>query len=82
MVQRFTGSGRAFVAIAHNRNLLRMQLSFGAAWTAEWAFTVALGVLAFRNGGAAAVGLVSFLRMAPPCVARPGGEHSRRPVRA
>ncbi len=51
MLQRFRGSGQAFAVMAHNHNLARMQFSFGAAWTAEWAFTVALGVLAFRNGG-------------------------------
>jgi MFS family permease len=71
MLQRFRGSGRAFAAVARSPNLLRMQLSFGAGWTAEWAFTVALGILAYRNGGAAAVGLISFLRMAPPALLAP-----------
>lgn len=54
--QRLRASGRAFIAVAHNRNLMRLQLSFGAGWTAEWTFTVALGVVAFRQGGVAAVG--------------------------
>ncbi|HEX4755030.1 MAG TPA: MFS transporter [Candidatus Dormibacteraeota bacterium] len=68
---RLRASGRAFIAVAHNRNLVRLQLSFGAGWTAEWAFTVALGVVAFRQGGVAAVGLVSFLRLAPPALIAP-----------
>jgi len=68
---RLRASGRAFIAVAHNRNLLRLQLSFGAAWTAEWTFTVALGVVAFRQGGASAVGLVTFLRLAPPALIAP-----------
>ena len=71
VLQRFRGSGQALAVVAHNPNLARMQLSFGTAWTAEWAFTVALGVLAFRNGGAPAVGLVSFLRMGPPALLAP-----------
>ena len=54
MRKRLAGSARAFSATAHNPSLLRAQLAFGAAWTAEWAFTVAIGVVAFRDGGAAA----------------------------
>ena len=50
-----------------------MQLSFGASWTAEWAFTVALGIVAFRDGGAGAVGLVAFVRIAPSALFVPLG---------
>jgi len=69
--QRLAVSGRAFVAVARAAHLRRALLSFGAAWTAEWAFTVALGVVAFRQGGAAAVGLVAFARMAPSALVAP-----------
>jgi len=55
----------AFASNARNPNLRRAQLSFLGAWTAEWAFTVALGIVAFRDGGATAVGLVGLLRMVP-----------------
>jgi MFS family permease len=48
-------------------------LAFGATWTAEWAFTVALGVVAFRDSGATAVGVVGFVRMAPAAVLSPLG---------
>jgi nitrate/nitrite transporter NarK len=48
-------------------------LSFGATWTAEWALTVALGVLAFRDGGPTAVGIVAFARMAPAVLLAPLG---------
>ena len=54
-----------------NGNLRRVQLSYFAAWTAEWAFTVALGIVAYRDGGAAAVGLVGLLRMVPSAVVAP-----------
>jgi MFS family permease len=70
---RLRESARAFRATATNRNLRRMQLSFGATWTAEWAFTVALGVVAFDQGGAAAVGLVAFVRTAPAALLSPVG---------
>lgn len=69
--QRFRGSSRALVAIARNRNLVRVQLSFCAAWTAEWLFVVVLGVVAFRAGGVTALGLIAFLRMAPPAILAP-----------
>jgi MFS family permease len=68
---RLGAAAGAFVSNARNADLRRAQLSFGAAWICEWAFTVALGVYAFRQGGAAAVGLVLFLRMAPAAVMAP-----------
>lgn len=68
---RLGESARAFAATARNRGLLRAQLAFAAAWTAEWAFTVALGVVAFTDGGAGAVGLVAFVRMAPAALLTP-----------
>jgi MFS family permease len=71
--RRLAESGRAFSATARNPSLLRAQLAFGASWTAEWAFMVALGVIAFRDGGATAVGVVAFARMAPSFVLTPLG---------
>lgn len=73
MRKRLADSARAFSDTARNPNLLRAQLAFGAAWTAEWAFMVALGVIAFRDGGATAVGLVAFARMAPAFALAPFG---------
>jgi MFS family permease len=59
--------------MAENPGLLRAQLAFGVAWTADWAFTVVLGVVAFQNGGATAVGVVAFVRMAPAALLVPIG---------
>jgi MFS family permease len=73
MARRVADSARAFSATARNPSLLRAQLAFGAAWTAEWAFTVALGVVAFRDGGATAVGVVAFVRLAPSALLAPLG---------
>jgi len=58
----------AFASNAVNSNLRRAQLSYLGAWTAEWAFTVALGIVAYRAGGVIAVGLVGLLRMVPAAV--------------
>ena len=54
-----------------NRALVRSLLSFGFAFTAEWAFTVAIGLVAFADGGALAVGLVGLLRLVPAAVLAP-----------
>ena len=54
-----------------NRALLRAQLSFGAAFTAEWSFSVAIGLVAFAHGGALAVGLVGLIRLVPAALLAP-----------
>lgn len=68
---RLRAAGGAFATTWANRDLRRAQLAFAGAWTAEWAFTVGLGVLAYEQGGASAVGLVSLLRMLPAAVVAP-----------
>jgi MFS family permease len=68
---RLRDAGAAFVSNWRNPSLRRAQLSFLGAWTAEWAFTVALGIVAYRDGGAAAVGLVGLLRMLPSAILAP-----------
>lgn len=68
---RLRESFAAFACNARSPNLRRAQLSFGAGWAAEWAFTVGLSIVAFRDGGAAAVGFVAMLRLAPSAVTGP-----------
>src|SRR5829696_9048341 len=68
---RLKVAASAFASNAVNDNLRRAQLSYFAAWTAEWAFTVALGIVAYRDGGATAVGLVGLLRMVPSALLAP-----------
>ena len=68
---RLRAAAAAFASNAINPNLRRAQLSFLGAWTAEWAFTVGLGIVAYRAGGATAVGLVGLLRMVPSAVIAP-----------
>lgn len=68
---RLGQAAAAFTSNARNPNLRRAQLSFLCAWTAEWAFTVALGIVAYRDGGAIALGLVGLLRMVPSAILAP-----------
>src|SRR5262245_36727874 len=68
---RFGKAAAAIASNARNPSLRRAQLSFLGAWTAEWAFSVALGIVAYRDGGATAVGLVGLLRMAPAAILAP-----------
>jgi hypothetical protein len=73
MRKRLGTSARAISATARCPDLLRAQLSFAATWTAEAAFTVAIGVVAFHDGGAVAVGIVAFARLAPTALVTPLG---------
>jgi MFS family permease len=71
LLGRVATAAGAFTSNARNPSLRRAQLSFLGAWTAEWAFTVGLGIVAYRDGGVAAVGLVGLLRMAPSALLAP-----------
>jgi CRP-like cAMP-binding protein len=51
--------------------LRRAQVSFGLMWASESAFMVVLGVVAFRDGGLAAVGVVTGARMAAAALLAP-----------
>lgn len=54
-----------------NHDLRRAQASFAASWTSEWALTVIVGVVAYKDGGAGLVGIVAALRMAVPALISP-----------
>ena len=56
---------------ARTPNLRRAQLSFGAEFTTYWIVTIALGVLAYEHGGAAAVGIVGLVRLLPSAFLAP-----------
>ena len=61
----------AFAETARSPNLRRVQLAFGAAFAAEWGLTVAIGILAYRDGGVAAVGAVALARLLPSALLAP-----------
>ena len=54
-----------------NENVRRVELAWGAAISAEWAYFVALGVFAYNAGGASAVGLAGLIRLLPAAVVAP-----------
>ena len=69
----FSRTMESYAAVVRNPNLLRSQLAWGAAITAEWAFFVGLGVFAFSEAGTLGVGLVGLIRMLPSAVVGPFG---------
>ncbi len=68
---RLGASWRASGAVLAQPQLRRAVLAFACAVTAEWAFAVALAVVAFRDGGATGVGLVALVRMVPAALGAP-----------
>ena len=54
-----------------NPAIRRVELAWGAAITAEWAHFVALGVFAYEQGGAAAVGIAGLVRLLPAAIVAP-----------
>jgi MFS family permease len=65
-----------------NENVRRVELAWGAAISAEWAYFVALGVFAYDAGGASAVGLAGLIRVLPAALVAPSagslGDRIRR----
>ena len=61
----------ALGAVARNENIRRVELAWGAAIGAEWAHFVALGVYAYGQGGASAVGLAGLVRLLPAAAVAP-----------
>jgi MFS family permease len=68
---RLADAGEAFSATFAAPSLRRAQISFGAICAANWAFMVALSVVAFADGGAAAVALVTTLVLVPAALLAP-----------
>jgi MFS family permease len=67
---------------SRNENVRRVELAWGAAISAEWAYFVALGVFAYNTGGTSAVGLAGLIRLLPAAVVAPSaaslGDRIRR----
>src|SRR5205807_6726191 len=58
-------------AAGRNENVRRVELAWGAAIASEWAHFVALGVFAYRAGGASAVGIAGLVRLLPAALIAP-----------
>src|SRR6476469_7840023 len=70
-VSPFRSRLAAAALAARNANVRRVELAWGAAISAEWAYFVALGVFAYDVGGASAVGLAGLVRLLPAAVIAP-----------
>jgi MFS family permease len=72
----------AFAQVFSNANLRRIQLAAAGSVTGQWAYTIAVAVYAYGQGGAAAVGIVALLRTVPPAIVAPfaaiAGDRFRR----
>ncbi len=73
MKQVLSDAAGAFAGNARNAGLRRAQAAFALLGASEWAFTVALSVVAFEAGGASAVGVVAAVRMLPAALLAPIG---------
>jgi MFS family permease len=61
----------AVVVAVRNENVRRAELAWGAAIAAEWGHFVALGVFAYKGGGASAVGIAGLVRLLPAAIVAP-----------
>ena len=68
---RARASLRALGAVLSNPALRRLQLAWVGSILGGWAYLVALGVYAYDQGGAPAVGLVGLIRFIPGAIAAP-----------
>jgi CRP-like cAMP-binding protein/Na+/melibiose symporter-like transporter len=68
---RLRESARSFGQVFGNRQIRRLEIAWSASIIGHWAYGVALAVFAYRDGGAAAVGLVGLIRFIPPAFAAP-----------
>ena len=71
LASHLTERFRAVTTVFSNRNLRHLEISWAAFNIAEYAFVIALGVLAFERGGAVAVGLMALIRTLPAIAAGP-----------
>jgi MFS family permease len=68
---RLAASLAALGDVVANPRLRRAEMAYGLVCAGESAFTVALAVVAYRHGGARAVGVVVLVRMLPAALASP-----------
>jgi MFS family permease len=78
-------SSRALREVYRNRGLRRLQLAWAGSIIGTWAYSVAIVVYAYHQGGASAVGLVGLIRWLPAAFAAPfmsvlGDRYPRVPV--
>lgn len=68
---RTAKSLRAMREVIQNPDLRRLQLASAGSVLGNWGYVVALGVYAYAEGGPAAIGLVTVIRLVPSALAAP-----------
>jgi len=68
---RVRASFRALGAVFASAPLRRLQLAWVGSILGGWAYLVALGVYAYEEGGATAVGIVGLIRLVPAALVAP-----------
>jgi MFS family permease len=68
---RMRASFRALGAVFASAPLRRLQLAWVGSILGGWAYLVALGVYAYEEGGATAVGVVGLIRLVPAALVAP-----------
>ncbi len=68
---RMRASFRALGAVFASAPLRRLQLAWVGSILGGWAYLVALGVYAYEEGGATAVGIVGLIRLVPAALVAP-----------
>ena len=71
LTARLAESARAFGRSFGNPGLRRLQLAFVGSEIGGWGYSIALWVLAFEAGGAAALGVLALVTMLVPGIAAP-----------
>jgi MFS family permease len=69
--QRVDESTRALRDVFRNPNLRRVQIAYAGAIMGQYAYSIAVSVYAYHHGGAAAVGLVAFVRLTAAALIAP-----------
>src|SRR5262249_5252764 len=59
---RLAAARRDFGSVLRNPNILRLELAWAFSIVSTWAYSIAVVVFSFEEGGATAVGVVSLLR--------------------
>jgi MFS family permease len=68
---RMRASLHALGAVLSSPSLRRLQLAWVGSILGGWAYLVALGVYAYEQGGAGAVGIVGLIRLVPAAIVAP-----------
>jgi MFS family permease len=68
---RLGDAARSFGRVFRNPNIRRLESAWAVSIFTYWAYGIALAVLAYEEGGAAAVGLVGLVRFIPSAIASP-----------